>query len=491
MDQLTPDQARALFAHGAKVVVSDAPSNLVLGIDWKSWQLGPRFRGIKLVPPGVHLLHHHLAVHGTPNPMRHGRFLTLGPGEVCGLRWDREHEALVPEDPDQVERFRLGIHALDPQLGAYPLLESSDAPHPGDGPPARGSHVDPGQEARGHEARGTWDQWCRLTSCLQDDAALDALLPGRTWSSTDTIAAVPPPADLGGLIAPHSAPAPERTVAATDVVETVAGSPLRLRPIHLKASFPPDASPADRTRWSLDKSWLLRQTLAAPVVPACSRTALERQEQRERAAQRMPYRTVPPPAAGVSDGMRALVAELQLAFVAFMVGSIYDGFEAWKHRVALVALSTDWITASGHSAGSDPIGSDLAAFLEAWSEQMTVFPVDWFMDHLARDNFLADCLYALGRAAQAADPEAPWQPALKRLAAYMRGRFGVDFMAASREDPREAWQPDVPEAEFRPNGLTPQALLDAVARRQQHAHGFDDDDDDELPQVVMLDESGS
>jgi A1 cistron-splicing factor AAR2 len=53
MDQ---EVARQLFAEGAVLVLLDVPEGTEFGIDYNSWHVGPKFKGIKMIPPGFHFI---------------------------------------------------------------------------------------------------------------------------------------------------------------------------------------------------------------------------------------------------------------------------------------------------------------------------------------------------------------------------------------------------------------------------------------------------
>jgi len=55
MDQET---AQKLFYNAAIMVFLDAPKQLHFGIDYKSWQIGPKFKGVKFIPPGLHFIYY-------------------------------------------------------------------------------------------------------------------------------------------------------------------------------------------------------------------------------------------------------------------------------------------------------------------------------------------------------------------------------------------------------------------------------------------------
>jgi A1 cistron-splicing factor AAR2 len=55
MDQ---DTAQVLFREGAIFVFLDVPVGTEFGIDYNSWNVGPQFRGVKMIPPGVHFVYY-------------------------------------------------------------------------------------------------------------------------------------------------------------------------------------------------------------------------------------------------------------------------------------------------------------------------------------------------------------------------------------------------------------------------------------------------
>ena len=55
MDQET---ANALFEEGAILVFLDMPEGSEFGMDFNSWNVGPNFRGMKMIPAGVHFVYY-------------------------------------------------------------------------------------------------------------------------------------------------------------------------------------------------------------------------------------------------------------------------------------------------------------------------------------------------------------------------------------------------------------------------------------------------
>ena len=55
----------------------------------RSYGIGPNFRGVKMIPPGIHLV-----TYGT-SLEKVGVFLRFGPGEVHVLEWDPKTEMIT------------------------------------------------------------------------------------------------------------------------------------------------------------------------------------------------------------------------------------------------------------------------------------------------------------------------------------------------------------------------------------------------------------
>ena len=57
MDQTT---ANNLFREGAIFLLLDIPENTEFGIDYTSWNVGPKFKGVKMIPPGIHFIYYNV-----------------------------------------------------------------------------------------------------------------------------------------------------------------------------------------------------------------------------------------------------------------------------------------------------------------------------------------------------------------------------------------------------------------------------------------------
>lgn len=63
------------------------PAGLEFGIDYKSWIVGSKFIGLKMIPPGIHFIY--LSVKKAP---RIGFFYNFQPKEIVAKKWDKLNE---------------------------------------------------------------------------------------------------------------------------------------------------------------------------------------------------------------------------------------------------------------------------------------------------------------------------------------------------------------------------------------------------------------
>lgn len=237
---MDPEVAQGLFEEGATLVLLGVPEETELGIDYKSWQVGPRFRGIKMIPPGLHFLHYSAtnpkSMGGEIGP-RMGLFLHLKPRELILANWDRQEEDLdfsATQNPEEVERVKAGLRELDPFLGPYPY--------------------------------DTLRKWVSLTDRLTQEVA-EALQPlnGRVCAFCDVV----PELQLTHTQDRAEQNLPRNDTACQNMKEGLErlprmkqreGTELRFSDIP-QQTYPPGATPAQITQCSMDLSYALRRLL--------------------------------------------------------------------------------------------------------------------------------------------------------------------------------------------------------------------------------------
>ena len=65
-------EAIFLFENLGKLVILDAPSDFQFGIDLMEFQCGPKFKGMKFIPIGIHLINYN-----TNAALKHGEFINI------------------------------------------------------------------------------------------------------------------------------------------------------------------------------------------------------------------------------------------------------------------------------------------------------------------------------------------------------------------------------------------------------------------------------
>lgn len=121
--QFNPEDARLLFQEGAFFVLLDMPEGSEFGIDMKVWNTAERFKGIKMIPPGLHFIHYSsVDVCGEVGP-RSGFFHFFKKQEMLVKKWNRTVEGIVMNETvpeEQINRMKDNLENLDKHLGPYP-----------------------------------------------------------------------------------------------------------------------------------------------------------------------------------------------------------------------------------------------------------------------------------------------------------------------------------------------------------------------------------
>lgn len=121
---MNQNEAKRLFQEGAIFVLLNVPEGTEFGIDLKSWNVGQKFRGIKMIPPGIHYIYY-TAVNENDyeeTSFRSGFFYNFRSGEFVVKKWDKKTETISAEEVRETEIVQLkeNIIALDNFLGPYP-----------------------------------------------------------------------------------------------------------------------------------------------------------------------------------------------------------------------------------------------------------------------------------------------------------------------------------------------------------------------------------
>ncbi|VVC44710.1 AAR2, N-terminal,AAR2, C-terminal,A1 cistron-splicing factor, AAR2 [Cinara cedri] len=123
MDQ---DTAMKLYLNGATAFFLDVPSGMEFGIDMMSWATGDKFKGIKMIPPGIHFMYYSATdKYGNTAP-RCGFFHSFKKGECLIKKWDKDNEILVDDIPKaELIQYKTNVLHYDNCLGPYPYEEQA------------------------------------------------------------------------------------------------------------------------------------------------------------------------------------------------------------------------------------------------------------------------------------------------------------------------------------------------------------------------------
>lgn len=114
--------AKRLFKEGAIFVFLDVPEGTEFGIDMKSWNTGGKFRGVKMIPAGIHYIFYSSVNDTGDTAPRSGFFYHFKQSELIAKKWNKDEcdvsNDIVPET--DIIGFKDNIMMLDQFLGPYP-----------------------------------------------------------------------------------------------------------------------------------------------------------------------------------------------------------------------------------------------------------------------------------------------------------------------------------------------------------------------------------
>uniref|UniRef100_T1IJM4 Protein AAR2 homolog n=1 Tax=Strigamia maritima TaxID=126957 RepID=T1IJM4_STRMM len=309
---MDPDVARTLFREGATLIFLDVPPKTEFGIDHNTWNVGTEFKGVKMIPPGIHFVYYSAVSSDNQTAPRTGFFHSFKKGEIVVKKWDNYLEDIKDEviSDEEIERFKVNLKDLDKHLGAYPY--------------------------------DSWKKWISQTHYITDEV-LDRIEPlNKKISSVSHLVTDE---------SPESSTRTSKRPRLDDLLPKMChkpGTEIRFSKFPEK-KYPDGSSAAEITRHSLDSTYTLDQMLES-------------------------Y-------AGTED----ILGELQMAFICFILGQVFDAFEEWKHLIALLCSCDVALTKY----------PDLySKFIFVLHHQLQEIPQDFFVDIVSRENFLVNTLHS-------------------------------------------------------------------------------------------------
>jgi A1 cistron-splicing factor AAR2 len=307
-------------AEYAAILCLDVPAGITFGIDYMNWTTGERFQGVKLVPPGVHFVFTSQGDSRDAMAPRLGFFVNLARGEVCVRQWDSKADALLPlPDQDQAQRLAHAVRRFE-------------------------------FDARlGAYPRDSYSRWVALSQYITP-TVLTRLEPVQKFvfsaARSESV-----------ISQAHRETDPSSAPSLSDFLFKVLGSG---NMFFSDFSLTPDASltagctSAEITAMNLDKTPILLRLLQSIAT-----------------------------AEGEKFDDTSLIGELQLTFVAFMLGQSLTAFEAWKKLISL-------LTSCAAAISSHP--ELFTSFIRAFAAQLFNTPADFFDDDLSAQSFIQRAL---------------------------------------------------------------------------------------------------
>jgi len=398
MDQI---KAQKLFDYGATLIFIDVPEGTEFGIDSNAWSVGPKFKGVKMIPPGVHFIYFSpvsrvCADNGCGDiGHRSGFFYDFQPKEVVVRLWNRETEtmsdAMVCEDDRK--RIEGNKKEFDQFLAPYPYENHrkwiSLSNHvsgrivqqvsPDCGIISSFSEVvaeDQFKQKNVHRKNkmGMEEEVITSQEQMMDESQQD--IDSKNVSS-----------NTGSVDEPTSSYVAECQLPKMKQLEK---GRMRFHTIPRHA-FPFGASPSDVTRMSIDKTTLLEDVLRKEF----------------------------------QSSNKDLLAELQISFVTFIYGRLFEGFEQWKHLVGLICSSSQ--SATNHIQ----LYND---FITVIYFQVQEIPSDFFVDIVTCNNFLTSTLCSLFIHLRQAEVEGYLKSKAQKFQQYLTKRFKWNFEEDDLDD---------------------------------------------------------
>lgn len=128
MEQMDEDTAVQLFEEGAFILITNVPQGSEFGIDLSSYKTAENFRGVKMIPPGVHFIYTACQGPYGDSAPRVGYLHYFKSKEIQLFTWNEEKEHLVKlkASEEEIQRFRENIKDLDKFLAPYDYSELSE-----------------------------------------------------------------------------------------------------------------------------------------------------------------------------------------------------------------------------------------------------------------------------------------------------------------------------------------------------------------------------
>lgn len=361
--------AMCLFEQGAMFVLLDFPEKSEFGIDYMSWNTGPNFKGLKMIPAGVHFIYFSpVNKEGNKGP-RTGFFYNFSPQEIVIRHWDVQAEEIrcTQLSDEDLKHYKENKKDLDKFLGPYPYDK--------------------------------YKQWISLSQHISQEV-VDMLQP-----ECKTIYSVPQFESAGSTTQSRRLQGASKVADANQTfgslrcenseisqslpqLISVESSKIKYSDLP-KKKYPLGATPAEISKYNLDSSYALDILLAR-----------------------------------FNKNFKHLLGEIQFSFLCFLIGQDFDSFEQWKKLVHLVCTCGEAINLYSES---------YITFISVLHFQIREIPSDFFVDIVTSNNFLTSTLYELFQNIANQNVDKKLQKKSKDFEKHLTEKFKWDFSSEPDE----------------------------------------------------------
>lgn len=122
-DEIEPEVAKFLYEHHCAVlIIEELPCGSEFGFDLASFRTGEKFKGVKMIPPGVHFVFASAVDNTGQCGPRSGFFHNFRTKEILVKRWsvlDEDFDDSFAPSDECLRRYKDNLKDLDRYLGAY------------------------------------------------------------------------------------------------------------------------------------------------------------------------------------------------------------------------------------------------------------------------------------------------------------------------------------------------------------------------------------
>ncbi|XP_045765590.1 protein AAR2 homolog [Maniola jurtina] len=384
MDQ---DVAKKLLLEGGTFVFLGVPEETQFGIDMQCWNTEEDFRGIKMIPPGLHYVHYSAVSKGTGDVSPRSGFMHhFKKKEFLVKMWDKNLEDISKDEisDESIQRLKDNLLNLDRHLAPYPyeiwqkwqlLTSQITAALAKKLSPESGiirSSVELLSMSDEERPKGV-----KLTEPKEPDTSKENSDDSSAGQSDAKRVKRITQEEKEELMLPNLKPAPGASMRFTEIP---------------RDKYPPGATPEEITKHYLDQSYALELMIAQHDEPL------------------------------------HIIGELQFSFLCFLIGHSLDALNHWKNLVILICSCDEAI---------HKYRSLFFHFIRTIEVQIEEMPEEFLADIVMNKNLVYKKLREFFRTAYISKVDRRLLTMIERLKENLTDKLQWDFTGLDTDDEDE------------------------------------------------------